>query len=153
MLAAVDGDLAYRVRGDGARLLLMHAGVFGDWFQPLWQDPGFTGLELVDYRRIGYAPSARPAKVLSMADHAGHAAALLDHLGGRPATVVGHSSAGLMALDLAVRRPDLVSGLLVHSPGLRARVSAALQSSHCASGPDRTLATTRCVAHEDCGVV
>ena len=62
------------------------------------------------------AASARPDRVLTIAEHADHAAALLDHLGGRPAIVVGHSSAGLMALDLAVSRPDLASGLVLIEP-------------------------------------
>lgn len=110
------GELAYRLKGVGPRVLLMHAGVFGEWFQPLWHEPGLEGLELVDYRRLGYAPSARPDRVLSIAEHASNAAALLDHLGGRPAIVVGHSSSGLMALDLAVARPDLVGGLVLIEP-------------------------------------
>ena len=115
-LAHPMGELAYRVKGAGPRVLLMHAGIFGAWFEPLWDEPGLSRLEVIDYRRLGYAPSARPERVLSIAEHAEHAASLLDHLAGASATVVGHSSAALMALDLAFGRPDLVNGLVLVEP-------------------------------------
>ena len=111
-----EGRLSYRVRGAGRRVLLVHAGVFGGWFEGLWDEGALDGLELIDYRRIGYGPSSRPDQTPSIADHAQHAAALLDRLG--PATVVAHSSGCLVALELAAARPDLTEGLVLLEPAL-----------------------------------
>ncbi|MEU4803995.1 alpha/beta hydrolase [Actinosynnema sp. NPDC023587] len=45
------------------------------------------------------------------------AADLLDHLALGPAVVLGHSSGGITAYQLAARRPDLVSALVVEDVG------------------------------------
>ncbi|CCH31310.1 alpha/beta hydrolase [Actinosynnema sp. NPDC047251] len=45
------------------------------------------------------------------------AADLLDHLDLGPAVVLGHSSGGITAYQLAARRPDLVSALVVEDVG------------------------------------
>src|SRR3954469_13139018 len=48
--------------------------------------------------------------------HAGFMPSLIEHLGIGPAIVVGHSLGGALALDLALERPDLVSGLGLIAP-------------------------------------
>lgn len=53
--------------------------------------------------------------------HTQDAAALLERLNAGPATVVGWSSGGIVALDLAVRRPDLVASLVLEEPPLHAK--------------------------------
>ncbi len=54
-----------------------------------------------------------------MADYADDAAALIEQVVGGPCHVVGTSFGGMVALNLAVRRPDLIDrlALLVTSPG------------------------------------
>ncbi|MQA79690.1 MAG: alpha/beta fold hydrolase [Streptosporangiales bacterium] len=103
--------------GDGELVLLVHAGVFGAWFEPLAAEPALAGLRIVRMVRAGYT-GPTPDRPLTLTDHATHCAALLDELGGGPATVVGHSSSSAIALQLAVDRPDLVRGLVLGEPPL-----------------------------------
>jgi pimeloyl-ACP methyl ester carboxylesterase len=49
-----------------------------------------------------------------MSTHTADAAALLEHLGTPPAVVVGTSAGAAIAVDLAVRRPDLVQVAVAH---------------------------------------
>jgi pimeloyl-ACP methyl ester carboxylesterase len=49
-----------------------------------------------------------------MSRHTADAAALLEQLGARPAAVVGTSAGAAIAVDLAVRRPDLVRVVIAH---------------------------------------
>jgi pimeloyl-ACP methyl ester carboxylesterase len=49
-----------------------------------------------------------------MSAHTADAAALLEHLGVAPAVVVGTSAGAGIAIDLAVRRPDLVRAVIAH---------------------------------------
>src|ERR1700716_3313548 len=65
--------------------------------------PGFTG-------------SSRATPPLSIADQASHARLLLAHLGISRAHVVGHSSGGCIALQLALDAPDLVQSLALLEP-------------------------------------
>jgi pimeloyl-ACP methyl ester carboxylesterase/catechol 2,3-dioxygenase-like lactoylglutathione lyase family enzyme len=123
-LAVPGGSVAYTDTGDARSpagdglVLLVHAGVFADWFTPLVVEPALTDLRLVRMVRAGYTEGAAPDRPLGIADHAQHCAALLDELGGRPATVVGHSSSSAIALQLALDRPDLVRGLVLSEPPL-----------------------------------
>jgi pimeloyl-ACP methyl ester carboxylesterase len=52
--------------------------------------------------------------VRSTATHTADAAMLLEHLRTRPAVVVGTSAGAAIAVDLAVRRPDLVRVVIAH---------------------------------------
>src|SRR5918995_2178211 len=69
------------------------------------------------YERRGFNRSAaRPAR--HMRQHAADAAALLTHLEAEPATVLGWSGGGLVALALAVEHPKVVESLIVVEPSL-----------------------------------
>ena len=68
---------------------------------------------VITYDRRGYARSGG-APVRSMSIHTADAAALLEHLRTAPAVVVGTSAGAAIAVDLAVRRPDLVRAVLAH---------------------------------------
>ena len=60
--ATLDGlELEYSVRGSGAPVVLVHAGVFADWFGPLLEEPALIDRhQLITYRRVGYAGQTRP---------------------------------------------------------------------------------------------
>lgn len=68
---------------------------------------------MITYDRRGYARSGG-APVRSLFTHTVDAAALLQHLEAPPAVVVGTSAGAAIALDLAVRRPDLVQAVVSH---------------------------------------
>ena len=68
---------------------------------------------VITYDRRGYARSGgEPAR--SMATHTTDAAALLEYLRTPRAVVVGTSAGAAIAVDLAVRRPDLVRAVVAH---------------------------------------
>ena len=112
----IDGaTIAWSDTGEGEPTLLIHAGVFGAWFAPV--APHLPG-RVIRMLRAGYADGPPPTALVPLAEHAAHAAALLDALGTGPATVVSHSSGTLVALELAAARPDLVRGLVLCEPPL-----------------------------------
>jgi 3-oxoadipate enol-lactonase len=68
---------------------------------------------VITYDRRGYARSGgEPVRLVSR--HTADAAAMLESLGTPPAVVVGTSAGAAIAIDLAVRRPDLVRVVVAH---------------------------------------
>jgi pimeloyl-ACP methyl ester carboxylesterase len=119
--AAVDGvELEYEIRGTGEPVVLIHAGVFAEWFRPLLDEPAVGRYRVVHYHRVGYAASGRVAGPVSIADQAAHLRALLRHLGIDRAHIVGHSSSGSIALQLALDAPHMVHSLALLEPALLA---------------------------------
>lgn len=112
----IDGaTISWTDTGSGEPTLLIHAGVFGAWFDPLAPLlPGRT----IRMLRAGYTDGPPPTRPIEIAEHAAHAAALLTTLAAGPATVVAHSSGSLIALELAHQRPDLVARLVLGEPPL-----------------------------------
>ena len=115
-----DTDLYYEERGTGSPILLIHpAGATAS----TWGEAFLDGLSAVGrviaYDRRGYARSGG-ATAHSVVTHTADAAALLDTLHATPAVVVGTSAGATVALDLAVRRPDVVSAVVVHEAAWRA---------------------------------
>lgn len=120
--AAVNNvTLEYEERGVGEPVVLIHAAPLADFFAPLMDQPALGAYRLVRYHRRGYAGSSRTAGRVTVSDQAADLAGLLDHLGIEPAHVVGHSYGGLIALQLALDRPNLVGSLVLMEPALRTR--------------------------------
>jgi len=110
-----DAEIEYSVRGEGEPLLLVHAGVFADWFAPLAASRTLDGFRIIRVRRAGYGPNA-PATHLTIQNHASHLMALIDILKLKKVHAVGHSSGALIALQLAADRPQLVQSLTLIEP-------------------------------------
>jgi pimeloyl-ACP methyl ester carboxylesterase len=136
--AVLDGiELEYEVRGDGEPVILVHAGIFAEWFKPLLEEPALTSrYRLVRYHRVGYAGSSRVTGPVSIAQHAAHLHSLMRYLGIERAHFVGHSSSGNIVLQLALDDSTMAQSLAVLEPALmmvpsaqtsRAFVGAALQ--------------------------
>ncbi len=112
----VDGvNLAYEERGSGPPVLLIH-GTGGALWEPL---PGLLAGEhrTIWYHRRSFGDSAHPP-LSELPRHTRDAAGLLEGLGAVPAVVVGHSMGGVISIDLAIRRPDLVRALVLVEPPL-----------------------------------
>jgi pimeloyl-ACP methyl ester carboxylesterase len=114
------GELYYEARGTGPAILLIHgtnldSGCYGALAGILAKE--FT---VITYDRRGYSRSPRPTawESTSIQEQADDAAALLGALGIGPAAVFGSSSAGPIALELALRHPERVRGVIAHEPGL-----------------------------------
>jgi len=125
--AVLDGvELDYELRGDGEPVVLIHPGIFADWFTPLLQEPALISrYRLVHYHRVGCAGSTRVAGPVSLAQQVTHCRLLMQHLGIARAHIVGHSSSGNIALQLALDAPHLVQSLAVLEPALMSVPSAA----------------------------
>ena len=119
-LAKLDGvDLEYLVRGSGEPVVLVHAGIFADWFKPLVDEPALARrYRMVSYHRVGYAGSSRVTGPVSIADQAAHLRGLMRHLGIERAHLVGHSSGGNIALQLALDAPQLAHSIVLMEPAL-----------------------------------
>lgn len=105
-------ELEYRLVGEGEPVVLVHAGVFADWFEPLLREPALVErCGLVTYHRAGYAGSSRVAGPLSIAEQAAQLRALMQIIGISRAHFVGHSSGANIIMQLALDAPQLVQSL------------------------------------------
>jgi pimeloyl-ACP methyl ester carboxylesterase len=106
-------DLYYEVVGEGVPILLVHpSGATASTWGAATEELARIG-RVIAYDRRGYARSGG-APVHAMSTHTADAAALLEHLQTPPAVVVGTSAGAAIAVDLAVRRPDLVRVVVAH---------------------------------------
>ena len=106
-------DLYHEVVGEGVPILLIHpSGATASTWGSAIEELAPIG-RVISYDRRGYARSGGPP-VRSMFRHTADAAALLEHLRTPEAVVVGTSAGAAIAVDLAVRRPDLVQAVVAH---------------------------------------
>jgi pimeloyl-ACP methyl ester carboxylesterase len=106
-------ELYYEEVGDGVPILLIHpAGSTASTWGSAADELARMG-RVITYDRRGYARSGgEPASAI--ATHTADAAAILESLHTPPAAVVGTSAGAAIAVDLAVRRPDLVQVVIAH---------------------------------------
>src|SRR5215471_13921540 len=108
----------YEEQGEGPPILLIPpSGATASTWGALPDDLATVG-RVIAYDRRGYSRSGGEV-VRSAAEHTLDAAAVLDALEARPAVAVGTSAGATIALDLAVRRPDLVRAVVVHEAAWR----------------------------------
>jgi pimeloyl-ACP methyl ester carboxylesterase len=113
-------DVAYEVVGRGEPILFIHGAHIADAMRPLVEDPALDRFQRIRYHRrgVGGSSCAPEARATTVAVHAEDAVRLLEHLGVDRAHVVGHSSGGSIALEIASRHPTRVSALVLLEPGL-----------------------------------
>jgi pimeloyl-ACP methyl ester carboxylesterase len=120
MITVNSVELYYEVYGDGVPILGIHGTPSS---AQLWVD---AAQELarrgrcVIYDRRGFSRSRKPGSLdtANLADHVQDAAGLLDALEATPAVVIGRSTGGLIALELACRYPDKVAVLVLLEPAV-----------------------------------
>ena len=118
-----DIELEYEVSGEGEPVLLI-GHVLADALLPLTTEPALAGYQLVRYRKRGFGGSSPMPPPATIGQHAADAVALLKHLGLAPAHVIGASSGGSIALQLAVDHPDAAATLVLLEPSLLSLPSA-----------------------------
>lgn len=113
-------DLYYETYGDGEPVLGIHGTPSSAL---LWED---AARRLADrgrciiYDRRGFGRSLPPGPIesIDLADHVDDAAALLDASAAGPAVVIGRSTGGQIAIELARRYPERVRALALLEPAL-----------------------------------
>ena len=123
---ALEGiELEYETRGAGEPVVLIHPGHFADWFAPLLEEPALDGrYRLVRYHRVGCKGSSHVGGAVSLAQQAAHCRSLMRALGIERAHLVGHSSSGNIALQVALDAPGAVQSLALLEPALMSVPSA-----------------------------
>jgi pimeloyl-ACP methyl ester carboxylesterase len=112
-------DLYFEEAGAGVPILLIPpAGTTASTWGSVIDELARLG-RVITYDRRGYARSVSEP-VRSISTHTADAAAILEHLRAVPAVVVGTSAGATIAVDLAVRRPDLVRAVVAHEAAWRA---------------------------------
>jgi pimeloyl-ACP methyl ester carboxylesterase len=112
-------QIRYFVAGEGTPLVLVHGlgGSATNWVELAPLLAGHHRLVVPDLP--GHGGSEPLAGVSGLQPYADRVAAVMEHEGIAPAPVIGHSLGGLVVLRLAVRRPELVSAVvLAASAGL-----------------------------------
>ncbi len=118
--ANVNGvELYYEVHGDGPPLIMLHGGVtpsemFG---APLAEMA--RAHRVVALHARGHGLSKDGSRPWSYEGFADDVAAVMGHLGIEKASVMGYSSGALVALQTAIRHPQLVDRLIVISTAFR----------------------------------
>jgi 3-oxoadipate enol-lactonase len=109
------GQLWYETAGTGPVVVLAHPGItdariWDELFEPLASEHTVIRFDARGHgRSTSIAGDFRPHDDL---------ATLLTRLGVAPAVIVGNSLGARNAVDLALERPDLVTGLVLIGPGL-----------------------------------
>jgi pimeloyl-ACP methyl ester carboxylesterase len=118
--AAINGlDLYYELHGAGMPLVLLHGafgltGMFGALIPQLSAGRQVIAVDLQAHGRT--ADIDRPLSLEAMADDV---AALIEHLGLEVADVMGYSMGGGVAMQTAIRHPQVVRKLVVVSAPCR----------------------------------
>ena len=118
---ARQGDIAYTVAGDGPPLLLLHGlgagNSMAEWtnnFQELSQH--FT-VHAFDF--LGWGASDKPDGHYGVETYAEQIEYFIDDVIGGPCAVIASNQSACFVLDVAARRPELITQLLLVCPTVR----------------------------------
>ncbi len=118
--AAVNGiDIYFELHGAGPPLLYISGSGNDLRRSPASILPVNKTFETLSYDQRGLGQTSQPDADYTMADYADDAAALIHSMGWASCRVLGISFGGMVALNLAVRHPDVVERLVLccTSPG------------------------------------
>ncbi len=112
-LDTADGQIFYRIGGNGKPLLLLHRS-------PRSSDEFKAMMPLLALKRqaiamdlMGYGNSDKPPRSYSMADYAQSAIALLDELEIKTASILGNHTGAYLAGEIAAAYPERVEKLIL----------------------------------------
>lgn len=109
--------LRFRDAGKGPPIVLVHGlGVSADYWWRNGAPLAAAGHRVLAPDLPGFGRTAGPDDGLSVTDQAAALVAWLDALRLPPATLVGHSLSCQTVMELAVRRPERVAGLVLTAP-------------------------------------
>ena len=106
--------LAYESHGEGEAVLFIDGALVAGTFLPLTHEALLADrYQLICYHRRGYGGSDPVPAPFSHEEQARDALALVKHLGVERVHVVGHSSGGLIAVQVAIAAPEVVHSLVL----------------------------------------
>ncbi|WP_330184902.1 alpha/beta fold hydrolase [Nocardia sp. NBC_01503] len=114
------GDLHIAQSGPaGAPAIVLLHGLGGStaWWEPIL--PALSDMRVIRIDLLGHGSSAKPTDGYGISEQARRIGAALDQLGVRRATLVGHSTGGMVATALAEERRDLVEAIALVDTGPR----------------------------------
>jgi pimeloyl-ACP methyl ester carboxylesterase len=113
-------ELQFDERGSGEPIVLIHGSAVKDDLLPVGNRLAPDGYRVIRYHRRGYGGSSpvQGSGPVSIADQSHDCVGLLRELGIERAHVVGHSTGGVIALQVALDAPDLVHSLILLEPAL-----------------------------------
>jgi pimeloyl-ACP methyl ester carboxylesterase len=108
---------------------------------------------VITYDRRGHSESERPPGQGSIHEDVADLAALIEHIDIAPAYVAGNSWGAIIALRLAITRPDLVRAIACHEPPLIALIAGDPEVGPIAEAARNRLAAVidRLAAGDDAG--
>ncbi|WP_026100763.1 alpha/beta fold hydrolase [Synechococcus sp. PCC 7336] len=108
-----DGQILYRIGGEGEPLLLMHMNPrSSDEFRELM--PIFAeNRQVIAMDLMGFGDSDKPPRLYTIADYAKTAIALLDELGIQKASIMGNHTGAFVAGEMAAAYPDRLNKLIL----------------------------------------
>jgi pimeloyl-ACP methyl ester carboxylesterase len=111
--------LRYELTAIGGDPLVLVHGSWGSHQQWNAVVPGLAeSFRVLSYDRRGHSESECPSGQGSVLEDVADLGALIESFGLAPAYVAGNSFGSAITLRLAVERPDLVRGVIVHEPPL-----------------------------------
>jgi pimeloyl-ACP methyl ester carboxylesterase len=129
VLAARGVEIAWRERGEGPPVLLIHeTAADGRVWEPV-ADALSERARAISYDRRGWGSSTAPDgyQRTTIEEQSEDAASLLESAGAAPAVLCGAGIGAVIALDLLLRRPELVFGAILIEPPLLGLVPAATE--------------------------
>jgi pimeloyl-ACP methyl ester carboxylesterase len=123
-------ELSWSERGEGSPVLLIHETATG---AAAWEEVAraiSARARAVSYDRRGWGASSAPPgfQRTTIEEQSEDAAVLIESLGAEPALLCGAGIGGVIALDLSLRRPELVAGSLLVEPDALALLPAATEA-------------------------
>ena len=111
-------DLNVNVRGSGEAVLMVHGIISDASFFDGAADVLKDKYKVIAYDRRGYGKNEDTLQQFTVAAQAEDAANVIKMYSDGPAWVFGNSAGGLISIELALKFPELVKGLILLEPSL-----------------------------------
>jgi pimeloyl-ACP methyl ester carboxylesterase len=140
-----DVSIWYTEVGTGEPLVLLHGGLCTNEVWAAQTQPFAQHFRVIAPERRGHGHTADVAGPLTYTAMAADMIGLLDQVVDMPAHLVGHSDGGIVALMIAIARPDLVAKLVAISANYDpSGIAPEIQDMFARTAPDSTeMATLR----------
>ncbi|WP_144640678.1 alpha/beta fold hydrolase [Bordetella genomosp. 13] len=118
--ALAGGDIAYLDHGAGTPVILIHGSLCDCRYWTPQMAPLGRGHRVLAPSLKRYWPEQwdGAGAGFSLDEHTGQVLDFIEQVAGEPAHLLGHSRGGRVALEAALRRPDLVRTLTLADPGV-----------------------------------